>query len=271
MNQKEKITKQILVVAATSLELYSVFPELEKEFVEIKELTNFFKKNDTEKLRDIKELTGAFYIKKDSVYYAVLGLGLAQTAMNLTYLLNEISVDLILNIGICGLYPNFVDQYKIGDVVRVVSSAWGDLGAEEADGGFLSGEDLGWNTFTREDESLYNDSVVQTINLLAQITKREKENSNNSQLQFDLEKTFKKNVGGVSVNNTCGTLKTATYRATKFNAEIEDMEGASIFMVAKKFNIATIQIRSISNIASTRDKSQWNIPLALKNLKKVFL
>jgi futalosine hydrolase len=49
-------------------------------------------------------------------------------------------------------------------------------------------------------------------------------------------------------------------------ADIENMEGAGIFLLAKKLNLPILEIRSISNYVRERDKSNWNINLATDNL-----
>ena len=44
------------------------------------------------------------------------------------------------------------------------------------------------------------------------------------------------------------------------------MEGAACFMVCEKFNIPCMQIRAISNKVEKRNKTIWDMPLAIKNL-----
>ena len=44
------------------------------------------------------------------------------------------------------------------------------------------------------------------------------------------------------------------------------MEGAAVFRVCNDFNIPCMQIRSVSNFVGERNKKNWNIDLAVKNL-----
>ena len=44
------------------------------------------------------------------------------------------------------------------------------------------------------------------------------------------------------------------------------MEGAAFFQVCNTFNVPCIQIRAISNKVEHRNKDNWNLPLAIKNL-----
>jgi futalosine hydrolase len=41
------------------------------------------------------------------------------------------------------------------------------------------------------------------------------------------------------------------------------MEGAAFHQVCLELSIPFVQIRGISNMAGIRDKSKWNIPLAI--------
>jgi futalosine hydrolase len=44
------------------------------------------------------------------------------------------------------------------------------------------------------------------------------------------------------------------------------MEGAAFFAGCIDFEADYIQIRAISNYVEKRDKSKWNLPLAIQNL-----
>jgi futalosine hydrolase len=47
------------------------------------------------------------------------------------------------------------------------------------------------------------------------------------------------------------------------------MEGAAFAYVCAKMKVNAIQIRSISNQVEPRNRNNWNIPLAIKNLNEV--
>jgi len=53
-----------------------------------------------------------------------------------------------------------------------------------------------------------------------------------------------------------------------FEPQIESMEGAAFFYVCILEKIPFIEIRSVSNEVGERDRSKWNIPLALDSLKE---
>jgi futalosine hydrolase len=44
------------------------------------------------------------------------------------------------------------------------------------------------------------------------------------------------------------------------------MEGAAVAYVCERFDVPWVQIRAISNMVEPRNRSAWDIPLAIKNL-----
>jgi len=57
----------------------------------------------------------------------------------------------------------------------------------------------------------------------------------------------------------------------RFTAQVECTEGASVIYVCKWMGVPYSQIRVISNYVAPRDVAQWDIPLALDNLKVTLL
>jgi len=76
---------------------------------------------------------------------------------------------------------------------------------------------------------------------------------------------------GITTNKTNGRESSINELNAKFNAQIESMEGAAVFYVCKWMGIPFREIRAVSNFVEPRDKSAWNIPLALENLKSALL
>ena len=58
---------------------------------------------------------------------------------------------------------------------------------------------------------------------------------------------------------------------SKFNSEIEDMEGAALHYVCLMEKIPFFQLRGVSNEVGERDRGKWNAPLALDAIKKAML
>ena len=71
---------------------------------------------------------------------------------------------------------------------------------------------------------------------------------------------------GITVNKSYGRSTMLNELSSKFDGEVESMEGAAVFYVCKNMNIPFLELRAISNYVEPREFSNWNIPLALSNL-----
>jgi futalosine hydrolase len=171
----------------------------------------------------------------------ITGVGAVPTAFALTRFAND--YDLIINIGIAGSYNS---KYSIGDVVCVKEDAFGDYGIDDR-GIFkpLSGLNFSGNT-------LY--STIQYIN-------DPWIESSYNYLNLPLVK-------GLTLSTASGSKEKIDKIIEYWGADIETMEGASVFYVCKQLNKPFICIRSISNMVEPRDKSKWETGKAIENLDK---
>ena len=127
-----------------------------------------------------------------------------------------------------GVAGSFSQDYIVGDVVEVVEDNFSELG-------FENGNDFGH----------FSDFVTK-YNVAA--------------------KTNLQKVKGITVNTVHGNDKSITEIVNRLNPDVESMEGAAVFKVCKKFAVTCMQIRAISNIVEKRNKANWNMPLAIRNL-----
>jgi futalosine hydrolase len=75
-----------------------------------------------------------------------------------------------------------------------------------------------------------------------------------------------KQVTGITSNTIHGEINSISAVAERFHPEIETMGGAAFLYSCLIEKIPSAQVRAISNYVEVRDKSRWNIPLAVKNL-----
>jgi futalosine hydrolase len=75
-------------------------------------------------------------------------------------------------------------------------------------------------------------------------------------------------VNAITVNSATGSDATRNKLLKKFNPDIETMEGATFFYLCKREKIPFLALRAISNRVETRNRSNWNIPIALKSLSE---
>ena len=72
---------------------------------------------------------------------------------------------------------------------------------------------------------------------------------------------------GITINKVHGNDVSITNLLKRCNADVETMEGAAFYYCCLYHKINCVQIRSISNYVEKRDKTKWNIRLALQELE----
>jgi len=75
-------------------------------------------------------------------------------------------------------------------------------------------------------------------------------------------------VSGITVNTVHGHLPLIEQTQEKWPVEVETMEGAAFFHAMLHKEIPFYAIRSISNYMERRDKSKWEIGLALNKVQE---
>ena len=157
----------------------------------------------------------------------ITGVGMVNTAINLTKELNNNDYDLVINMGVAGY---FSDEIKIGDVVEVVEDCFSEVGFEDG-----------------ESFSEFSDFDIKT--------------------KYKVEgKTRLIKVRGITVNTVHGIENSIHNIVERLHPDIESMEGSAVFKVCEEMKIPCIQIRSISNKVEKRNKENWNLDLAISNL-----
>ena len=186
--------------------------------------------------------TGYRYGKTD-MELLVTGVGTAATTWEMSKWLScNKPPDIAINAGIAGSFNPLV---KIGDVVMPVSDCFADAGIEDGNR-FLTLREAGIvadNNYPFKGDFIYC------------------ENSFCEKLTPIL-----KPVKAITVNTATGSEATKEKLIAKFNPDIETMEGAAFFYVSSLAKIPFIAVRAISNMVERRDKTKWDIPLALNNL-----
>jgi futalosine hydrolase len=177
----------------------------------------------------------------DNVTLSTTGIGVVSTTYNLVKLLRD-RYDLVLNIGIAG---SFSESLNVGDVVVVSSETFGDFGVATPDGFRTCFEEkiispcmFPFTHGTLISEHAEQAALTMSIRAVRAIT-----------------------------NNTVSAEESLIRRMKfKYSPAIETMEGAAFFYVCLREHVPFVAIRSISNMVVPRDKSGWDIPLALQSL-----
>lgn len=188
-----------------------------------------------------------------NVTVLISGIGSVATAYALTRHLSTHDCQFAIQAGIAG---SFRRDIALGAVVTIENEIPGDWGVENNE----IFEDLFDTGLLKENDppfkgkSLHNDlQQLQTaLPDLPGVPGRTK-------------------VNGVTVNTVSGSETTIRRLKSKYNPDVESMEGAAFHYVCLKEKVPFIQLRGISNYVEIRDKRKWNIPLAIENLNKCLI
>ena len=215
----EKIIMRLLLVSATVFEIAPFLKEINASAEDTILSTHTYNQHQIDVL--------------------LTGVGTTHTAFYLgKHLTNK--YDVVINAGICG---SFNYTLAIGDVVRIDTDCFADLGAED-DEAFLSLEELKLpGTYYVKNENSFSHAA------------------------FNILQTVK----GVTLNTTHGNTNSIEKFIKRTQAGVESMEGAAFLFACNQNKNECIQIRSISNYVEKRDRSKWDIALAIKNLNGILI
>ncbi len=183
-----------------------------------------------------------------NVTFMLTGIGTTSTTYRLTKELcnSNLKYDLVVNIGIAG---SFSLDHPIGSIARIEREFFGDLGFETFSG-FQTLFD--YKILDENTHPFKNGALIAPI------------------LETKIEDSIKDipKATSVTVQTVSGLPEKREQLIKGFTPQIESMEGAAFFYICILENIPFIELRSVSNEVGERDRSKWNIPLALDSLKE---
>ncbi|HGY09963.1 MAG TPA: futalosine hydrolase [Oceanithermus profundus] len=171
-----------------------------------------------------------------------LGIGKANAAMTLAaYLETHDHVRRILLVGVGGAYPGA--GLGVGAVALAAQEIQADLGTT---GGL---EALGFPALVLDGRRLYNHLPADPL-WTAEL---------HSRLGL-APKPF------LTRDAVSETYEEAAELERRWGAAIENMEGAAVAQTALWYGLPWAEVRAVSNLAGVRDKSRWDLPMALEAL-----
>ena len=175
--------------------------------------------------------------------YLITGVGAPITMYHLSEKISEKKYDLIIQVGVAGIYTN---KLSLGDVVVVKKDCFADIAVIE-NKELKSVFDIGLadkNEFPFKEGWLVNESdLIQNKN----------------------------GVTALTVNLLSEESTHINYLLQKYDADIESMEGAVLHYIGLKKNIPFIQIRGISNQVGERDKTKWKMTEAIESSNEMLI
>jgi futalosine hydrolase len=194
-------------------------------------------------IRGIVPYPGGYRLKDFEISVLITGVGSIATswAMKQWISINE-KPDLAINAGIAGSYN---DELIIGDVVMPFSDCFADAGIEDGDN-FLTLHEAGLKD---ANEFPFRNGLIIADKMYA-----------------EKMKNLLRPVRAITVNTATGSEATRDKLFKKYNPDIETMEGAAFFYICSMEKIPFLAVRAISNRIEPRNKSNWNISLALDKM-----
>ena len=185
----------------------------------------------------------ALFNDSDRFSFLLSGVGPVESAINLTEYLSRVEVGCIsgvINVGLAGAYPD--SGLRLLDICLAEKETFGDIG-------------ICMNGRIDELDHSFSPPLEFTLNLELLTAA-----SNH------LSKAGIKYLCGnfVTVSSACGTSSRSTYLRDKFKAICENMEGAAVARVCRKFALPCLELRCISNMVVDRADQQWQTKEAVE-------
>jgi futalosine hydrolase len=186
----------------------------------------------------INSLENAGSVNGNVIHVLITGVGMTATSFALGSALALTEYDLVINGGIAGAFDR---SLKIGEIVSVSLDCFSELGAEDVEY-FLSIDELVFVKSSIKPLHLYKSSLLSV-----------------------------KQVRSITVNKIHGNDESIYKIVERLNPQTESMEGAAFFYACNEVNLPCLQIRAISNYVERRNRGNWNIDLAIKNLNATLI
>jgi futalosine hydrolase len=170
----------------------------------------------------------------------ITGAGMVPTAFALARHLPRNVYHLVINLGIAGSFDRGI---ALGEVVEITEDTFAELGAEDGKK-FISIEKLGFGA-----------SIFKPTSNISHFTKN-----------VTLPKAR-----GITVNTVHGNDDSIANILERLNPQLESMEGAAFFYACHELKVPCLQIRAVSNYVEKRNRDNWQIGLAVKNLNNFAL
>ncbi len=192
--------------------------------------------------------------KNRQLGFLICGVGPLNAAIHLErFLASDSRVQAVLNVGIAGSYD--LDQLPLGSVVEAGMEIWPEYGvltdpffADPRQLGFPlsgSGSDAVWNRIELDPDHFREKAGLPAVPCPCR---------------------------GISI--TVAGVSSSPERPqalkSRFQADIENMEGFALAYCCHLRSIPFAEIRTISNLAGSRDKSDWDFRAAFSSLNTIW-
>lgn len=173
----------------------------------------------------------------------VTGVGIASTTYHLARRLAAQTYTLIINVGIAGVLGGELTPVRL---VRVMSDRFADFGVDDR-GVFRDVVEIG---LVKPNGFPYRKGLLKPVCSIKPAS---------FQLLIP--------VNGITVQTVTGSNKSAKRLLERYGPSVETMEGAAVFYTAMMERVECVQVRSISNRVTNRDRESWKTREAIDALE----
>ncbi|MGA7827609.1 MAG: futalosine hydrolase [Geobacteraceae bacterium] len=193
-------------------------------------------------------------VASTNIIFSISGIGTSNAAAATALMAHLYMPDLLITTGCAGAYPGC--GLAIGDIVLATSEVFADEGVLIPEG-WRSLEQIGIPLLDRNGRRFFNE-----IPLTAQVTSAAEEVAEQLGIAAPATGRF------LTVATCSGTMARGTELQERFNGICENMEGAAVALTAARYGIACMELRGISNYVEDRDRTRWDINLAVANSQR---
>ena len=170
-----------------------------------------------------------------SIELLISGIGAVVTTFRLTKILIQRSYSRAISIGIAG---SFSEDINIGETVQIIEDCFADLGIDN-NGHFCNIREAGLICDDFDCDFIINPYPISSPH---------------------------RKLRGITVQTTSGSKKRIEELAQRHRPEVETMENAAFFYVCHKNQLPFASFRAISNKIEPRNRENWQVTKAIKNV-----
>lgn len=174
------------------------------------------------------------------LHILISGVGMVNTAYTLGKL-KDAPFAYCINAGIAG---SFDKSIAMGEVMLITEDTLSEMGAEDGN------QFIPWEQMGMGGETCFYGRTYTTLPASFAGLKR---------------------VKGITVNTVHGNENSIAHILKRLPVQTESMEGAAFFRASAHLSGTVLQIRAISNYVEKRNRSKWNIPLAITQLNNTLI
>jgi futalosine hydrolase len=184
------------------------------------------------------------------------GAGKVNAAAATAVMIDRYQPQIVINTGCAGAYSG--SGLSIGNLVVASEEVLADEGVVVSEG---------WNDL----HFMNLPSVTQGGRNCFNILPLSRHASEKAMQLADYYGVYLKRGRSATVSTCSGTLQSGAELSQRWNALIENMEGAAVAQVCLRCGIDCLEIRGISNLVEERDLKTWNIPRAVEAAQRFVL